>query len=258
MPAKSVSQARLFGMAHAYQTGELRHASPEVRRIAESVSKQDVLDFAHTKHRGLPDHVKEAGKGFFHLMRSVQRGEKSIGSVSESVASAAKRHIPKDATETKDAGDSNVTFTPTPAANPTIECASKLSHVQTLGLVQLFQKQADIHSILSKSHQAIEGVSAARRDTLKQEVERLRSHNEKLQKENMDAKSKIMVSEEKAHKSEIQAAQSNLTVEQMQALQQQQRNPPPPEQPPYGAQLLGGAPGQPVGQVGQPQPGAAA
>ena len=59
MPAKSKKQQRLFGMVHAYQKGELKNASEEVKDIANSISKKDAKDFAETKHKGLPNKVKK-------------------------------------------------------------------------------------------------------------------------------------------------------------------------------------------------------
>ena len=59
MPAKSKSQQRLFGMVHAYQKGELKNASKEIKDIAKSISKKDAEDFAETKHKGLPNKVKK-------------------------------------------------------------------------------------------------------------------------------------------------------------------------------------------------------
>lgn len=62
MPAKSKAQQRLFGMVHAYQKGELKDASKEIKDIAKSISKKDAEDFAETKHKGLPNKVKKAKK----------------------------------------------------------------------------------------------------------------------------------------------------------------------------------------------------
>ena len=59
MPAKSKAQQRLFGMVHAYQKGELKDASKEIKDIAKSISKKDAEDFAETKHKGLPNKVKK-------------------------------------------------------------------------------------------------------------------------------------------------------------------------------------------------------
>ena len=58
MPAVSKAQQRFMGMVHAAQKGE-EPASPEVAKAADSMKKKDAKDFASTKHKGLPDHVKE-------------------------------------------------------------------------------------------------------------------------------------------------------------------------------------------------------
>jgi len=57
---KAVSQAqqKFMGMVHAAQKGE-KAASPEVAKVAKSMGKKDARDFAATKHKGLPQHVKE-------------------------------------------------------------------------------------------------------------------------------------------------------------------------------------------------------
>jgi hypothetical protein len=57
---KAVSQAqqKFMGMVHAAQKGE-KAASPAVAKVANSMGKKDARDFAATKHKGLPAHVKE-------------------------------------------------------------------------------------------------------------------------------------------------------------------------------------------------------
>lgn len=62
MPAKSKAQQRLFGMVHAYQKGELENPSEEVKDIAKSISKKDAKDFASTKTKKLPNHVKKTNE----------------------------------------------------------------------------------------------------------------------------------------------------------------------------------------------------
>ena len=56
--AVSKAQQRFMGMVHAAQKGE-KPASPEVAKVAKDMGKKDAKDFASTKHKGLPDHVKE-------------------------------------------------------------------------------------------------------------------------------------------------------------------------------------------------------
>lgn len=47
-------------MIHAYQTGKLHKASPEVRGMAQDISPTNVGHFAKTKHKKLPEHVKQS------------------------------------------------------------------------------------------------------------------------------------------------------------------------------------------------------
>lgn len=58
--AKSKAQQRFFGMAHALQKGEkIPGASKELTKVAKTMGKKDVKDFAKTKRKGLPAHVKK-------------------------------------------------------------------------------------------------------------------------------------------------------------------------------------------------------
>lgn len=60
--AVSKAQQRFFGMVRAAQKGEMDSPSAEVSKVASSMSKSDVKDFAKTKHDKLPEkkEVKEA------------------------------------------------------------------------------------------------------------------------------------------------------------------------------------------------------
>jgi hypothetical protein len=60
MPSKSVAQQKFMGMVHAVQKGDMKNPSPEVAKAADTLSDKDAKDFASTKLKGLPDHVKEA------------------------------------------------------------------------------------------------------------------------------------------------------------------------------------------------------
>jgi len=60
MPAKSAAQQKAAGAALSAKRGEkpeseLKGAS---RRMAESMSETQLEEFAHTKRRGKPEHVK--------------------------------------------------------------------------------------------------------------------------------------------------------------------------------------------------------
>ena len=57
--AVSQQQQKFMGMAHAIQKGEkIKGASPELKKVAKTMKKSDVKDFAATKHKGLPKKVK--------------------------------------------------------------------------------------------------------------------------------------------------------------------------------------------------------
>lgn len=56
--SKSKAQQKFMGMVHAAQTGK-KPASKQVAKVAKSMNKQDVTDFAKTKHAGLPAKVAE-------------------------------------------------------------------------------------------------------------------------------------------------------------------------------------------------------
>ena len=56
--AVSKKQQKFMGMVHAAQKGE-KPASKEVGKVAKTMKKKDAEDFASTKHKGLPEKVKE-------------------------------------------------------------------------------------------------------------------------------------------------------------------------------------------------------
>ena len=58
--AVSKKQQKFMGMVHAAQKGE-KPASAEVAKVAKEMPKKAAKDFAATKHKGLPEKVKEEG-----------------------------------------------------------------------------------------------------------------------------------------------------------------------------------------------------
>jgi hypothetical protein len=57
--AVSQKQQKFMGMAHAMQKGDkIKGASPELKKVAKTMNKSDVEDFAKTKHKGLPKKAK--------------------------------------------------------------------------------------------------------------------------------------------------------------------------------------------------------
>lgn len=81
--AKSKSQQKLFGMVHAYKDGKLKlkdldsGLAKKIKDIAygskkkdgkkgKGISKKDAKDYASTKHKGLPEKVKESFNDFLN------------------------------------------------------------------------------------------------------------------------------------------------------------------------------------------------
>jgi hypothetical protein len=60
MPSTSKSQQKLFGWALACKNGDTDNCPANVKKLADSMSKQELEDYASTKHEGLPDHVEES------------------------------------------------------------------------------------------------------------------------------------------------------------------------------------------------------
>jgi hypothetical protein len=62
MPSVSTAQQQLMGMAYALKKGDMdpADASQEVKDLADSLSMQQLKDFAETKHEGLPKHVEKS------------------------------------------------------------------------------------------------------------------------------------------------------------------------------------------------------
>lgn len=56
--AKSKAQQRFMGMVYAAKKGE-KPASKEVAKVAKGMSKKSAKDYAATKHKGKPEHVKK-------------------------------------------------------------------------------------------------------------------------------------------------------------------------------------------------------
>ncbi len=61
MPAQSKAQQRFMGMVHAAQKGEMEPKGA-VAKAAKGMSQKSATDFASTKHKGLPGHVKKEGQ----------------------------------------------------------------------------------------------------------------------------------------------------------------------------------------------------
>jgi hypothetical protein len=61
MPAQSKAQQKFMGMVHSAQKGEM-NPTGAVAKAAKGMSQKSATDFASTKHKGLPGHVKKEGQ----------------------------------------------------------------------------------------------------------------------------------------------------------------------------------------------------
>ena len=95
MPAKSKAQQRFMGMVHAAQKGELDNPSAEVEKAADSMSDADAKDYASTKHKGLPNHVRKENmeKELKEIIRQTYR-ESLRESINEDAAELPQATIP--------------------------------------------------------------------------------------------------------------------------------------------------------------------
>ncbi len=61
MPAESKKQRKFMGLALAFKRGEVSpdEVSEEVRRVAESMTEEELMDFAKTKESGLPEEKRK-------------------------------------------------------------------------------------------------------------------------------------------------------------------------------------------------------
>lgn len=100
MPAVSKKQQRFFGMVHACQKSG-NCASPEVKKVAGSISYDDADDFASTKHKGLPEKKKlkeialELGR-YPTFLEYVEHCEKELRSASKNAKLNVSKYDPKE------------------------------------------------------------------------------------------------------------------------------------------------------------------
>jgi hypothetical protein len=66
MPSVSKTQQRLMGQALAYKRGEIKakdlnpQYADEIKKLAKSMTEKQLKDFASTKHKNLPEKIKES------------------------------------------------------------------------------------------------------------------------------------------------------------------------------------------------------
>lgn len=62
MPAETPKQRRFFGVVRGVQTGSVRNASPEARKVASTMSVSDVRDFARLPSRGNKSRIRSRSR----------------------------------------------------------------------------------------------------------------------------------------------------------------------------------------------------
>jgi hypothetical protein len=84
-----------MGMVHAVQKGDMDAPSSEVEKAADSMSDADAKDYASTKHKGLPNHVKKENmeKELKEIIRQTYR-ESLRESINEDAAELPQATIP--------------------------------------------------------------------------------------------------------------------------------------------------------------------
>ena len=89
MPAQSKSQQRFFGVVKAMQKDDIPKKG-KAGKIAKSMSKDDVDDFASTKHKGKPEKVKREQR-VRELIKKMVREE--LGKMNEVRIPFSSSHI---------------------------------------------------------------------------------------------------------------------------------------------------------------------
>lgn len=85
MPSTSKAQQKLFGWALACKRGESKHCPVNVKKLADSMSEEELEKFASTKHEGLPDKVREAA-----LECVMEMDEQDVNDLLESIDESEK------------------------------------------------------------------------------------------------------------------------------------------------------------------------
>lgn len=75
--AVSKAQQKLMGQAYALKKGDMKakDASKEVKKLAKDMSKSDLKDFASTKHKGKPEHVKKESVAEAEQVLKAEKGD---------------------------------------------------------------------------------------------------------------------------------------------------------------------------------------
>jgi hypothetical protein len=84
--AESKKQQQLMGIVHAVQKGEMKSPSSKISKMANSMKPSDVTDFASTKHKGLPNHVKKDKKKVDEGLFGNSNSELNVDQIANAIA----------------------------------------------------------------------------------------------------------------------------------------------------------------------------
>lgn len=177
---------------------------------------------------------EKSGSGsnrFMAMVSAIQQGRAPLATASNSVAEAAKRLHPVDAT------------------------VVKKSSFSLFNAAWVLLKVASVESALAKAQRAVQGATQARHKVMAKQVQEVQRHNERLMGEQQKLQQNLMQEKQKSMQAQMKAQQDQQQM--MGALNQM-----PPEmpsaQPPYGqmvaqqmaGQAQGGGPGGAAGAGG--------
>jgi len=103
MPASSIKQQKFMGLVLAYKRGEIpaSKVSPNVKKVAASMSEKELEKYAGTKHKGLPTKVKKEVAGFKIPVEELQK-----------IVQSAVSEVISESVQDKKGGEEGPKFTP--------------------------------------------------------------------------------------------------------------------------------------------------
>lgn len=160
MPAKSVSQQKLMGIVHGLQKGTVKPSkvSSKAKKLAKTMDKTSVDDFASTKHKGLPNKVKKEYVNNIGECYAVVRPKRGVG-----LESMIKEFDPTYGVNHcgLDVGDIHSIYSNLEEAQ---KCAESIHKEYSGKLVELESKKENVAKKITK---AIEKLEAKRKEHVK-------------------------------------------------------------------------------------------
>lgn len=147
---------------------------------------------------------------FMAMVSAIQQGRAPLAQASESVAEAAKRLHPLDAT------------------------VVKKSSFSLYNAAWVMLKAASIESSIAKAQRAVHGATQARHKAMSKQVLEVQRHNEQLMAQQQKMQQNLMAEKQKLMQTQMKAQQDQ---QQMAGMLSQVPPEMPSAQPPYGSML---------------------